>query len=215
VLARQGKLAEARSHLQNVAAADAQQRLQLTLAEAGLLREAQAYQEAFDFLGAAVAKTPDMPDLLYDYAMAAEKLNRMDVLETNLRRVIAIRPTHAHAYNALGYSLADRNERLAEARTLIETAHRLAPEDSYILDSLGWVLFRQGQNQEALGYLRRAYEARPDAEIAAHLGEVLWVMGRQAEAQKVWVDALRGQPKNEVLQSTVKRLSPAVLQSMQ
>jgi len=215
VLARQGKLTEARSHLQNVAAADAQQRLQLTLAEAGLLREAQAYQEAFDFLGAAVAKTPDMPDLLYDYAMAAEKVNRMDVLETNLRRVIAMRPTHAHAYNALGYSLADRNERLAEARTLIETAHRLAPEDSYILDSLGWVLFRQGQNQEALGYLRRAYEARPDAEIAAHLGEVLWVIGRQAEAQKVWVDALRGQPKNEVLQSTVKRLSPAVLQSMQ
>ena len=215
VLARQGKLAQARKHLQSVEAADAQQRLQLTLAEAGLLREARAYQEAFDFLGAAVALTPEAPDLLYDYAMAAEKLNRMDVLETSLRKVIAIRPTHAHAYNALGYSLADRNMRLEEARALIETAHKLAPEDSYILDSLGWVLFRQGQVREALGYLQRAYTARPDAEIAAHFGEVLWVMGRQAEAQKVWSDAMRSQPKNDVLQETIKRLAPAALQSMQ
>jgi Flp pilus assembly protein TadD len=129
--------------------------------------------------------------------------------------VIAIRPTHAHAYNALGYSLADRNMRLEEARALIETAHKLAPEDSYILDSLGWVLFRQGQVREALGYLQRAYTARPDAEIAAHLGEVLWVMGRQADAQKVWSDAMRSQPKNDVLQETIKRLAPAALQSMQ
>lgn len=215
VLARQGKLAEARKYLQDVAAADAQQRLLLTLAEAGLLREANAYQEAFEFLGAALAKTPDVPDLMYDYAMAAEKVNRLDVLEANLRRVIAMRPTHAHAYNALGYSLADRNERLAEARTLIETAHKLAPEDSYILDSLGWVLFRQGQHQEALGYLRRAHEARSDAEISAHLGEVLWALGRQAEAQKVWAEALRSQSKNDVLQGTIKRLAPAILQSAQ
>lgn len=215
VLARQGKMAEARKYLQDVPAVDAQQRVLLTLAEAGLLREANAYQEAFEFLGAAVAKTPDVPDLMYDYGMAAEKVNRLDVLEANLRRVIAMRPTHAHAYNALGYSLADRNERLAEARTLIETAHKLAPEDSYILDSLGWVLFRQGQYQEALGYLQRAHEARPDAEISAHLGEVLWALGRQAEAQKVWAEALRGQSKNDVLQSTIKRLAPAILQSAQ
>lgn len=215
VLAKQGKLAEARKYLQGVPPGDAQQRVQLTLAEAGLLREANAYQEAFEFLGTAVAKTPDAPDLLYDYAMAAEKVGRMDVLETNLRQVIAMRPTHAHAYNALGYSLADRNERLAEARTLIETAHKLAPEDSYILDSLGWVLFRQGEHQQALGYLQRAYEARPDAEIAAHLGEVLWVLGRQAEAQKVWSEALRGQSKNDVLRNTIRRFAPAVLQSAQ
>ena len=215
VLARQGKLAEARKYLQNVAAGDAQQRLQLTLAEASLLREVHAYQDAFEFLGAALAKTPDEPDLLYDYAMAAEKVGRNDVLEASLRRVIAMRPTNAHAYNALGYSLADRNERLAEAYTLIETAHKLAPEDSYILDSLGWVLFRQGRHQEALGYLQRAHEARPDAEISAHLGEVLWALGRQTEAQKVWAEALRSQSKNEVLQSTIKRLAPATLQSTQ
>ncbi len=215
VLARQGRLGDARKHLQAVAGGDSQQRLQLTLAEAGLLREAGAYQEAFEFLGAAVAKTPDVPDLLYDYAMAAEKVDRMDVLESNLRRVIEMRPNHAHAYNALGYSLADRNQRLDEARTLIETAHKLSPEDSYILDSLGWVLFRLGQNADALGYLRRAYEARPDAEIAAHLGEVLWTLGRQGEAQKIWADALRAQPKNDVLQGTIKRFAPAILQSAQ
>jgi tetratricopeptide (TPR) repeat protein len=215
VLAKQGKLAEARRHLQAVEAGDAQQRTQLTLAEAGLLRDANAYQEAFDFLGAAVARSPDSPDLLYDHAMAAEKVNRIDVLETNLRKVIAMRPTHAHAYNALGYTLADRNQRLPEARELIETAHKLAPEDPFILDSLGWVLHRLGRNQEALGYLQRSFELRPDGEIAAHLGEVLWLLGRQAEARKVWTDALRDHPKNEVLQSTVKRLAPVVLQSAQ
>lgn len=215
VLARQGRLADARRHLQGVAAGDAQQRLQLTLAEAGLLREARAYQEAFDFLGAAVAATPDVTDLLYDYAMAAEKVNRFDVMEANLRRVIELRPTHAHAHNALGYTLADRNERLPEARALIETALKLAPDDSYILDSMGWVLFRQGQLQEALGYLQRAHDARPDAEIAAHLGEVLWMLGRQDEARKLWAEALRTHPRNDALESTVKRLAPAVLQPAQ
>jgi tetratricopeptide (TPR) repeat protein len=179
------------------------------------LRDANAYQEAFDFLGAAVARTPDTPDLLYDYAMAAEKVNRIDVLETNLRKVIAMQPTHAHAYNALGYTLADRNQRLPEARELIETAHKLAPQDPFILDSLGWVLHRLGQNEEALGYLQRSFELRPDGEIAAHLGEVLWLLGRQDEARTLWANALRDHPKNEVLQSTVKRLAPVVLQSAQ
>lgn len=215
VLVKQGKLTEARRHLQAVETGDAQQRTQLTLAEAGLLREANAYQEAFDFLSAAVARAPDSPDLLYDHAMAAEKINRVDVLEANLRKVIAMRPTHAHAYNALGYTLADRNQRLPEALTLIETAHKLAPEDPFILDSLGWVLHRLGRNEEGLGYLQRSFELRPDAEIAAHLGEVLWLLGRQTEARKVWADALRDHPKNEVLQGTVKRLAPVVLQTAQ
>lgn len=215
VLAKQGNLAEARKYLQSVNAGDAQQRTQLTLAEASLLREASAYQEAFDFLSQAVAGAPDTPDLLYDHAMAAEKVNRIDVLESNLRKVIKMRPNYAHAYNALGYTLADRKERLAEARTLIETAHKLSPDDPFILDSLGWVLHRLGENQQALGHLQRAYAMRPDGEVAAHLGEVLWVLGRQAEAQKLWADALRNHSKNEVLQSTVKRLAPVVLQSAQ
>lgn len=215
VLARQGKLDAARKHLRDVSAGDAQQRVQLTLAEAGLLREAQKYREAFDFLGAAVAQSPDAPDLLYDYAMAAEKIDRIDIMETSLRRVIEIRPTHAHAFNALGYSLADRNMRLDEAYALIETALKLAPEDSYILDSMGWVLFRLGRLEEARAYLQRSFDARPDAEIAAHLGEVLWVLGRQSDARKIWADAQRDHPHNDVLQATIKRLAPASLQSAQ
>ncbi len=211
VLAKQGKLGEARKYLQGVNAGTAEQRNQLTLAEANLLREAHAYQEAFDFLSQAVARVPDSPELLYDYAMAAERINRIDVLETNLRRVIEMRPTHAHAYNALGYSLADRNQRLPEARNLIETAHKLAPQDPFILDSLGWVLFRLGHKEEALGHLQRAYDQRPDAEIAAHLGEVLWTLGKQEEARRIWSDALRDTNRNEVLQGTVKRLAPGIL----
>lgn len=215
VLAKQGKLTEARRHLQAVEAADERQRTQLILAEAGLLRDAGAFQEAFDFLGKAVASKPDSTDLLYDHAMAAEKIDRIDVLEANLRKVIAMQPTHAHAYNALGYTLADRNQRLPEALALIEKAHQLAPEDPFILDSLGWVLHRLGRNAEALGHLQRSFALRPDGEIAAHLGEVLWLLGRQDEARKLWADALREHPKNEVLQGTVKRLAPRVLQSAQ
>lgn len=215
VLARQGRLEDARKHLREVSPGDARQRTQLTLAEAGLLRESGAYQEAFDFLGEALARSPDSPDLLYDHAMAAEKVNRLDVLEANLRRLIALQPDHAHAHNALGYTLADRSLRLPEARALIETAHRLAPNDPFILDSLGWVFYRLGENETALGHLRRAYEMRPDGEIAAHLGEVLWVLGRRDEAQKIWAEALRAQPKNEALQGTIKRFAPVVLQSAQ
>lgn len=215
VLARQGRLEEARKYLRGINPGDARQRTQLTLAEAGLLRESGAYQEAFDFLGEALARSPDSTDLLYDHAMAAEKVNRLDVLEANLRRLIVLQPDHAHAHNALGYTLADRNQRLPEARALIETAHKLAPNDPFILDSLGWVLFRLGENEAALGHLRRAYEMRPDGEIAAHLGEVLWAMGRRDEARKIWAEALRAQPKNEALQGTIRRLAPVVLQSAQ
>ncbi|OGA37735.1 MAG: hypothetical protein A3G24_02750 [Betaproteobacteria bacterium RIFCSPLOWO2_12_FULL_62_13] len=209
VLAKQGRLADARKHLQQVSPQDNQQRVQLTQAEATLLREAMAYQEAFDLLGRALDKLPDHPDLLYDQAMAAEKVNRLDVLEGNLRKLIKLRPDHAHAYNALGYTLADRNERLAEARELIETALKLAPEDPFIMDSMGWVLFRLGQNKEGLNYLQRAYALRPDPEIAAHLGEVLWVAGERAQAQKIWSEVLKEHPRNELLQNTIKRFIQA------
>lgn len=205
VLSKQGRLADARKHLQQVAPRNNQQRVQLTQAEAQLLREASAYQEAFDVLGRALDKMPDYPDLLYDHAMAAEKVNRLDVLEQNLRKLITMRPDHAHAHNALGYTLADRNERLDEARALIETAMRLAPEDPFIMDSMGWVLYRQGHVQEALDFLKRAHAARPDPEIAAHLGEVLWVSGKRDEARELWSGVLKTHPNNDVLQNTVNR----------
>ena len=205
VLAKQGRLADARTYLQQVGPQNDQQRVQLILAEGNLLREASAYQEAFDLLGQSLEARPEHPDLLYDHAMIAEKVKRIDVLEDNLRKLIKLRPNHAHAYNALGYTLADRNERLDEARDLIETGLKLAPEDPFIMDSMGWVLYRLGQNEAALDYLRRAHAQRPDAEIAAHLGEVLWAAGRRDEARKVWNEALKQHPASELLQETIRR----------
>ncbi|HEX9183876.1 MAG TPA: tetratricopeptide repeat protein [Burkholderiales bacterium] len=205
VMARQGKLAEARAYLRNVSAGG-EQRVQLLIAEAQLLREAKQDREAFDLLGKALEAQPDQPELLYDHALTAERLERFDVLEGNLRKLIQMRPDHAHAHNALGYSFADRNMRLAEARKLIERALELSPEDYYIIDSLGWVLYRQGDLKGAEAQLRRAYVGRPDGEIGAHLGEVLWVMGRREDAERIWDEALKNHPDNETLQKTVKRL---------
>jgi len=206
VLARQGKLDEARVRLQQAAAKNSQQRVQLILAEAQLLRDANQPKTAFDLVAQALDRVPNNPELLYDYAMLAEKIERVDILEASLRKLIAIRPEHAHAYNALGYSLADRNQRLPEARELIEKALQLAPDDSFIIDSMGWVLFRMGNLKDSLGYLRRAFAGRPDPEIAAHLGEVLWAMGERAEAERVLGDATRESPDNETLVNTIKRL---------
>jgi tetratricopeptide (TPR) repeat protein len=208
VMSKQGDLAGAREFLRKVDAGNNQQRVQLILAEAQLLRDANQTGEAFKVVERGLDKLPENTDLLYDYAMLAEKLDRMDILESSLRKVIRIKPDHAHAYNALGYSLADRSERLAEAREFIETALKLAPDDAFIIDSMGWVLYRLGQTEEALKYLRRAYAGRPDPEIAAHLGEVLWVTGQRAEADKVWNDALTKTPANDTLIKTIKRYKP-------
>jgi tetratricopeptide (TPR) repeat protein len=205
VLVKQGKLPEARQYLKETAAAYPENRAQLAQAEAQLLRDAGDYRGAYEALGEALAKNPTSPDLLYDQAMAAEKIDRLDVMETNLRKVMQIKPDYAHAYNALGYTLADRNLRLDEAKSLIDQALKLAPDDPFILDSLGWVLYRQGQLQQAADMLARAYKLRPDGEIAAHLGEVLWAMGRQDEARKLWADSLKENASNETLQATIKR----------
>jgi tetratricopeptide (TPR) repeat protein len=206
VLSKQGDLDGARKFLRNVDVANTDQRVQLIIAEAQLLRDANQPKEAFAVMERGLDTLPDQPDLLYDYAMLAEKLERVDLLESSLRKLIKLRPDHAHAYNALGYSLADRNERLDEAKELIESALKLAPDDSFIIDSMGWVLYRQGKTEEALKQLQRAYAGRQDPEIAAHLGEVLWVLGRRNEAQKVWDEALSKAPSNDVLTKTVQRL---------
>ena len=206
VLAKQGNLEGARSHLRQIGPANAQQKGQLVLAEAALLRDAKREREAFDLVAGALGEQPDNPDLLYDYAMLAEKIDRIDAMETSLRKLIVLRPDHAHAYNALGYSLADRNQRLPEAKQLIEKGLSLAPNDAFILDSMGWVFYRMGDNKTAIEYLRRAFAMRPDAEIAAHLGEVLWANGERVEAEKIWGDAMRQYPGNEVIASTIKRL---------
>jgi tetratricopeptide (TPR) repeat protein len=208
VLAKEGDIAGARRYLQQLPVQNNQQRVQLIQAEAQLLRDQSQYQEAYDLLGRSLDKLPNYPDLLYDYAMAAEKVNRIDVLESNLKKLIVIKPDHAHAYNALGYTLADRNERLEEAEEYIDKALKIAPDDPFILDSKGWVLYRRGQVKEALVYLRRAFAERPDPEIAAHLGEVLWAQGQREEAERVWRQALQDNPDNEALQTAVRRFLP-------
>ncbi len=180
-------------------------RIQLLQAEAQLLREAKAFKEAFNLLSGAIEKNPDSADILYDRAMLAEKLDKYDVLETDLRRVIALKPDYAHAYNALGYTLADRNIKLNEAYELIQKAVKLSPDDAFIQDSLGWVQFRMGKKTEALTTLKKAYETRRDPEIAAHLGQVLWATGAREEAQKIWRAALTESPENESLIAVVQK----------
>jgi len=204
-LAKQGKLDDARAYLRGLAKENPDQLAQLTVAEAQLLRDANLHRDAFDMLGEALSREPDQPELLYDYALTAEKLERFDLLEQNLRKLISVRPDHAHAYNALGYSFAERNMRLGEARKLIEKALEISPEDFFIIDSLGWVQYREGNLKAAAATLRRAYGGRPDAEIGAHLGEVLWALGERDEAKRIWQEALQAGPDNETLQKTIKR----------
>ena len=208
VLNKQGKLDAARAHLRQVEAGTNQAKAQLLLTEAQMLRDANRTREAFELIESGLNSMPDQPELLYDYAMLAEKLEYLDLLEINLKKLISLQPEHAHAYNALGYSLADRNLRLPEAQALLEKALQLAPDDPFIIDSMGWLLYRTGNNKQALEYLRKAYSARPDAEIAAHLGEVLWVAGERGEAEKIWLEAAKKAPGNDALTGTIKRFKP-------
>jgi tetratricopeptide (TPR) repeat protein len=206
VLAKMKRTEEARKLLRSVQAGSADERTQLLLAEGQLLRETHRYDEAYKLLSQALEKSPDNVPLLYDAAMTAEKLDRIDAMERHLRKVIELRPDYAHAYNALGYTFADRNVRLPEALQLIEKAHQLAPEDPYILDSLGWVYFRMGDLAAARKYLELAYNAKPDAEVTVHLAEVLWASGEQARARQLLRDVRAKEPGNELLKSTVARL---------
>jgi Flp pilus assembly protein TadD len=155
---------------------------------------------------AGVAKFPTNPDLLYDFALLAEKTGRLDVMEKSLREVMVQAPDNHHAYNALGYSLAERNVRLPEALELIGKALKIAPDDPFIMDSMGWVQYRLGNLDEAEKQLRAAHALRSDPEIAVHLGEVLWHKGKKADALKLWREARAKDPKNDTLKNTLARL---------
>jgi tetratricopeptide (TPR) repeat protein len=207
VLLRQNKLDEARARLA-AARGTSPDDSRLVVAEAQLLRDVGRHADAYAFLTKILEARPDDPDVLYETALAAEKLGYLDVMERHLQRLIALKPESPQGYNALGYSFADRNMRLDEAAQLIDRAVTLAPDDAAILDSKGWILFRQGQLPAALEYLRRAFAKVPDGEIAAHLGEVLWASGRRDEALAVWREAAKAHPTNEVLTATIKRLVP-------
>ena len=206
LLAHQGQMAKARALLRNHPERRPEDARLKFVAEAQLLRDFKEWQKAYEVYGEAVTRFPDDGDLLYDQAMMAEKINRIDEMERLFRKVIAVKPDHHHAYNALGYSLADRGLRLPEAKQLIEKAVSMAPDDAYIQDSLGWVEFKMGNTAKALEILRSAFEKRPDAEIAAHLGEVLWVNGARDQALKIWREGLLLASDNETLQGTLQRL---------
>lgn len=182
--------------------------MRLVIAEGQMLRDAGRHEEAFTFLASALELQPEHPDLLYEVALAAEKLRRLDLAERHLRRLIALKPDSPQGYNALGYTFADHNIRLDEAAELVDKALSLSPDDSFILDSKGWVLYRQGKLAAALEALQRAYAKQPDAEIAAHIGEVLWKLGRPDEALAIWREAGKAFPKNEALNETIKRFVP-------
>jgi Flp pilus assembly protein TadD len=207
VIAKRGDLAGARTLLHETPASGEREESQLIIAEGQILRDSNQLSEAMKVLQAGVKHYPDNTDLLYDYAMAAEKGNQLDIMETALRKIMKLAPNNQHAYNALGYSLAERNIRLDEAYALIEKAMQLAPEDPFIMDSMGWVQFRMGRLKDAETSLKRAYELRPDPEIAVHLGEVLWVKGQKEAAQKLWRDAQSKDPQNDTLKSTLARLN--------
>jgi tetratricopeptide (TPR) repeat protein len=209
VLVNRGKLAEAQQHLQSVAREAAPgDRVQYILAEAQILRDANRNEDAFDVLDEALRADPDSTDLLYESALMAERVGRIEVMEGRLRKLIALKPEHAHAYNALGYSLVDRNMRLDEAEVLIRKGLALAPGDPFIIDSLGWALYRRGKLNESLEQLQKAFGLRPDPEIAAHLGEVLWALGRRDEAAKTWKDAAKAHPESTVLADVIKKFKP-------
>ena len=205
ILAHQGRMAQARQLIRELperSPADARMKL---LAEVQLLRDNRQYQAAYDLLAGARQREPKDTDLAYDQAMLADKLGRHDEMERLLRQIIQDKPDSHNAYNALGYSLAERNTRLAESRQLIQKALTLAPGDPFISDSLGWVEYRMGNKAEALRVLDAAYKAKPDPEIAAHLGEVLWSLGQRERATAIWREGLLMASDNETLRDTLKR----------
>jgi tetratricopeptide (TPR) repeat protein len=208
LLNKAGKLDEARKTLNSTKPKDDPQVIQLLMIESQFLSEAKKYNESFKVLAQGLEKFPDEPELLYQSALIADKLNKPDAFEQLLRKLIKVNPENAHPYNALGYSWLERNVRIREAMELVEKAYKLAPDDIAIVDSMGWGYFRLGQYEKSITFLRRAYKANPDPEIAAHLGEALWVSGNKADAQQVWTENAKANPKNETLQAVIKRFIP-------
>jgi tetratricopeptide (TPR) repeat protein len=206
LLAREGKVEQARELIRRLPEKTPEDARAKVLAEAQILRDAKHWADANDVLSQANQRFPDDVDLIYEQSMMYEKLNRLADMERLLRRVIELKPDHQQAYNALGYSLAERNVRLPEALTLIRKALELSPGEPSITDSLGWVEYRMGNRDEAIRHLRDAYRSQPDAEIGAHLGEVLWVNGQTDEARRIWREARQRDADNDVLRETLARL---------
>jgi tetratricopeptide (TPR) repeat protein len=204
--AKQGDVDGARKLLASINPPEPSAQAQVAMTEAEVLRSAGRVPEAYELMQAASQRFPNNTDLLYDFALLAEKVGKLDVMEKSLRSVMAQAPDNHHAYNALGYSLAERNVRLQEAFELVDKALKMAPGDPFIMDSMGWVQYRLGNLKEAEAQLSKAYALRSDPEIAVHLGEVLWQEGRKTDAQKLWREARGKDPQNDTLKSTLARL---------
>lgn len=208
LLSKQGKMTEARQQLARIQAVTPAQRVQVAMIEAQLLSQAGQLSEAYQVLEQGLAAFPANTDLLFEAGMLADKLGKYDASEKLLRKLIKIKPDHAHAYNALGYSMLERNVRVAEAVLLVEKALELTPDDHAIMDSVGWGYYRSGRLDESVAMLRKAYAGNSDPEIAAHLGEVLWIRGDKAEAEKIWQESLKSHPDSVPLQAVMKRYLP-------
>ena len=205
LLAKSNRVDDARKLLAGIDSQDPREQALIARTDAAILFDAKRYQDAEARLKEASDAFPEDPDIQYDYAMAAEKNHHYDQMEQVLRKLMHTQPDNPQAYNALGYSLADRNQRLDEANKLIEKASSLAPNDAFIMDSLGWVKYRLGQTTDAAKVLKRAYDLQPNAEIGAHLGEVLWKSGDQKQALDAWRKARRLEPDNDTLVKTLER----------
>lgn len=208
LLAKRSQFVEAHQQLSQARAANNQQRAQLVMVDAQLFREEHQYAAAYEVLQLGLSKLPNNPGLLYETAMMADKVGKSDVFEQLIRKLIQINPDNAYAYNALGYSMLDRNERIPEAVELVEKALQLAPDDAAIMDSVGWGYYRTGKLEESVRLLQRALTSNPDPEIAAHLGEVLWVRGDKDAAKIVWQDSLKDHPGNVFLQAVMQKFLP-------
>ena len=205
-LAEAGRIDEARAQLHSIDT-DEEGRKRLVMIEASMLSNVGHYAEALNLLDEALQSYPDDIDLLYQGAMIAGRVGRIDLLESRMRHILELDPEHAHALNALGYSLADHNQRLDEAEELIRRALKLLPDDPHILDSLGWVRYRRGDFAEAREHLERAYQLDKNPEIGIHLGEVLWAQGERDKARAMWDEVGKRDPQNELLLETIKRLT--------
>ena len=208
LLNKLGQLDAARLQLKLAQAVTPARQLQVLMIDAQLLSDAGQYSEAYQVLLQGLLKYPDQTELLYDAAMAADKLNQYAASEKLLRKLIQIKPDFAHAYNALGYSFLERNVHIKEAVTLVEKALALSPDDPAIMDSVGWGYYRSGRLDESVVMLKRSFSANADPEIAAHLGEVLWVRGDKTEATRIWQDSLKAHPDNAPLLTVIKRYQP-------
>jgi len=207
ILGRMNRVDEGLQLLQQLPASTAEERTQRILAQGQLLRDAHRYGESYQLLDKALQASPDDTGLLYETAMSAERLDRIDLMEAHLRHLLQLRPDYAHAYNALGYSLADRNIRLQEAYQLIDHALALAPDDGFIVDSMGWVQYRLGNLSAARKALTRAFQLKADPDVAAHLGEVLWATGDHTGARELLLDAQRRDGDSDTLRDTLQRLN--------